>query len=291
MFNTRLRFVSLVVASVSAMVAPAIVRAQGHHASAAPSAAPSAPVVLRMTYTPNQRVTYTTRSVQTAPAPMGQTTTTGTVQITTTAVHPDGSAQLQLRISNMDVQGAVISPDARQQLQHGLSGLSMSYTQNARGQIVSRDEPTGVSPQFRALVDGVLQSLDQMSPQLPEQAVAIGATWQDHRTTHVSIGPGAQMDLTIDVTYTLRELRQGPHGPVAVIGLAMTMGIGHGPSGSVPITGTGNATGEMTIELGRGVLSDSHSNGSMNMHVSAQGRTADIATTFTNEMRATGVTR
>jgi hypothetical protein len=244
-----------------------------------------------MTYTPNQHVTYTTRSVQTAPAPAGQTTTVGTVEIATTAVNPDGSAQLQMRITNMDIQGAAIPASARQQVSQGIAGLTMSYTQNARGQVVNRQEPTGVSPQMRPLVDGVLQSLDQMSPQLPEQAVSIGATWQDHRTTHVTMGPGMQMDLTIDVTYTLRELRNGPHGQTAIIGLAMTMAIGTGSAvANIPITGTGNATGEMTLELSRGVLADSHSTGTMNMHVSAQGRTADVATTFTNEMRATSVT-
>src|SRR5579884_2926583 len=82
--------------------------AQGHR-----SAPHGAPVTLRMTYVPGQRVTYTTRSLQTAPAPMGQTTTSGTVEIHTAAVNPDGSAQLEMHITNMDVQSAAISADAR----------------------------------------------------------------------------------------------------------------------------------------------------------------------------------
>ena len=258
----------------------------GAGAAATATARPGANV-LRMTYVPGQVARYTTRSTQTAPAPVGETRTTGHVEIETVAARPDGGAQLRMRITGMEVQGANVTDATRQQIARGVSGMAMTYTQDARGRISDRGAPTGVSAEFRPLIEGVLQSLDQMSPQLPEGAVSAGDHWSDHRTMHLSLGPSMALDMDIDVTYTLQSATPGQ---AASIGFQMTMGMGHGATmGNATVTGQGRATGEMAIDLAHGALNSSRSTGEMNMHVAAaNGRQADMHTTFSNDMTRDG---
>ncbi|MEI8254263.1 MAG: DUF6263 family protein, partial [Deltaproteobacteria bacterium] len=162
-------------------------------------------------------------------------------------------------------------------------GMAMNYTQDTRGRISERQTPSGIAAEFRPLVEGVLQSLDQMSPQMPEGPVSVGDHWADHRTTHISLGPSIAIDMDINVTYTLGAVTPGQ---AATINFQMTMGMGHGaqmPGGT--ITGQGATTGNMVVDLAHGTLVSSHSAGNMNMHiVQTSGRTADLPTTFSNDM-------
>jgi hypothetical protein len=245
-----------------------------------------------MTYVPGQTVRYVTRGVQSAPPPAGESRTTGHVEIQTVSVQPNGNAQLRMRITGMDVQGANVNDTVRQQIARGVSGMSMTYTQDPRGRISDRQAPQGVAPEFRPLIEGVLQSLDQMSPQLPENPVSIGDHWNDHRTMHLSLGPSMALDMDIDVTYTLTAVTPGQS---ATLGFQMTMGMGQGAHmGNATVTGQGRATGEMQLDLAHGALVSSRSNGEMNMHIRAQQanggapREADMHTTFQNEMTREG---
>lgn len=254
---------------------------------AAPPVAPRQPTILRLTYVQGQSARYVTHAVQTAPAPIGETHTTGHVQIDTVAVRPDGSAALRMRITGMEVQGANVTDAARQQIQRGVAGMTMNYTQDARGRITDRQAPSGIAPEFRPLVEGVLQSLDQMSPQMPEGPVSIGDHWADHRTMHLSLGPSMAIDMDINVTYTLAAVTPGQ---AASINFQMTMGMAHGVQmQGASVTGQGAATGNMAMDLAHGVLVSSHSAGDMNMHlVGANGRAADVHTTYANDMAREG---
>jgi len=270
-------------------IAPAAIAQHGAVHGHGPAVAPAhaGATTLRMTYMPGQTVRYVTHAVQQAPAPIGETRTTGHVEIDTVAVRPDGSANLRMRITGMEVQGANVNDAARQQIQRGVAGMALTYTQDARGHITDRAQPSGISAEFRPLIEGVLQSLDQMSPQLPEGAVAVGDHWTDHRTMHLSLGPSMAIDMDIDVTYTLAAVTPGQS---ATLNFQMTMGMGHGATvGTATITGLGHASGDMQLDLSHGALASSHSAGDMNMHVAnTNGRVADMHTTYTNTMEREG---
>ncbi len=283
------RAVSLSIGLGLALLAPSANAQRGRGRPVAPPAvvAPATPTVLRLTYVAGQNLRYVTHAVQTAPAPVGETRTTGHVEIETVSVRPDGAAALRMRITGMEVQGANVTDAARQQIQRGVAGMTMNYVQDTRGRISERQTPSGIAPEFRPLVEGVLQSLDQMSPQMPEGAVSVGDHWADHRTMHISLGPSIAIDMDINVTYTLGAVTPGQS---ATINFQMTMGMAHGAQmQGATITGQGAATGNMVMDLAHGALVSSHSSGDMNMHiVAANGRVADMRTTYTNDMAREG---
>lgn len=255
-----------------------------------PSQPAGAPVQLRMRYVQGQRVRYLTRTVQTAPAPVGRTTTTVRMEVETLRTRPDGTADLRMHVTRMDIAGAAIPAAARAEISREMTGMRMEYTQDDRGQITNRRPPTGVGAEMRPILDAVTQSLDQMAPQLPERPVAVGESWTERRSLSTGAGPGANLDMSVETRYTLRELRPGPAGQTAVIGLTMTLALPQGANvARVPVTGGGTATGDMTIELWRAVLSRSRSQGTLTMRVAANGRNVDVRTQFDNDMTAENV--
>lgn len=258
----------------------------GHGPAVVPAHAPGA-AVLRMTYQPGQTVRYVMHGVQQAPPPVGEMHSTSHIEISTVSVRPDGAAQLRMRVTGMELQGASVTDAARQQIQRGVANMSMTYTQDQRGHISDRAAPSGVSPEFQPLIEGMLQSLDQMSPELPEGAVAVGDHWTEHRPMHLSVGPSVAIDMDIDVTYTLAAAVPGTS---AMLNIQMTLGMSHpATAGGATITAHGTGTGSIGLDLAHGVLDSSHSTGEMNMHlVAANGRPADVHFTYTNEMTRDG---
>ncbi len=292
------RLVTAAVA-VGALMAPRAVPAQPRAphagvATAAPHAgvatAPHAGVAtapLRFTYVAGHKARYVTTTVQTLPNQGGRSVTSATIEVETAAVHPDGSAGQRMRVVRMDITGAGVPAAARDQIVRGMTGVTMEYTQDSRGRITERHAPTGVSDDMRPFVDGVVQTLDQLSPQLPEAPVAVGSTWHDHRTVHLAPGGAANLDMDQDVTYTLREIRPAPGGGRSVVvGVAMTFATGSGANiAGVPLRGNGQATGDMTLDLGHGALSSSRSTGAMTLHMTVQGRNLDVESRFENDLQ------
>ena len=255
-------------------------------AGARPTAAAQAPVTLRFRYVAGQRVRYTTRTVQMLPGTAGQATTTGAVSIETVRVNADGSAEQRLRVESLDMTGRAIPPEVRERFTRAMRGVTMEYTQNPRGQITARRPATGITPEIRPIVDAVMESLDQMSAQLPESPVSVGQSWNESRTLHLAPGAGANLDMNVNVTYTLREVRGTGTNQTAVIGLAMTTRTAQGAQiATIPVTGAGSATGELVAETGRGAINRSQSNGSMTLELTVRGRSTRVETRFENEMR------
>ncbi len=259
-----------------------------------PPVAPTGGTVLRITYVQGYHGRYVQRTTQTIegaqPGRSVTSVTRSTMDFETVAVHPDGTADEQMRVAEMDVTGEGLPPAIRATLSHGVTGATYAYTQDARGRIVSRRPVTGVSDEMRSVVDGVTQSVDQMSPVLPVGPIALGGSWHEQKTLHIAPGTAMGMDMNVEVTYTLREL--GPERPggvhPAVIGVAMTLGTPAGTSlQGMAVQGHGTTTGEMTLDLWHGCVLHSHSTGTMSMHVAIPGSTLDIVTHIENTLDGT----
>lgn len=253
-------------------------------ASTPDASAPTGPATtLRMHFTQGQRVRY---NVQTANQMSGISSTINqTMELETTAVQPDGNADQRLRVTRVEVNAPGLPTNVRQQMSQQLTGITFQYRMSPRGQIVSRQPVQGLPPALAQMGDQLAQSIEQLTPQLPEAAVAIGHTWRDSKTTRVSMG-ASNMTLRIDLTYTLRELRRGPTGAIAVVGVALAMSIPQGTAAqNVTVTGTGTGTGDITLQLDRGVVQRSHSTAEMQMQIRARGQQPQsVRTQTTSDM-------
>ncbi len=239
---------------------------------------------LRFRYAVGNAARYTTRTTQTMPGALGTTVTTATHEVETLRVRPDGSADQRLRIASMEMAGPNIPTAVRERVTGAMRGLAVEYTVDARGRVTARRAVGEVPDDVRPVLDGVLDSLDQLGAALPEGPVARGATWHERRA--LRLAPGAtNLDMNVDTAYTLRELRGAGASQVAVLGVAMTITT---PAGAavrgVRMSGSGTATGESVLELGRGRVGSARSSGTMRVQVSAGGRNLDLDTRFEHQM-------
>ncbi len=262
---------------------------RGDAGAASPDAAarPTGPATaLRMHFTQGQRVRYNVRTTNQMSGI--SSTITQTMELETPTVQPDGSADQRLRITRVDVQAPGLPTNVRQQMSQALTGVTFQYRIDARGHIVSRQPVQGLTGPMAQMGDQIAQSVEQLTPQLPEAAVAVGHTWDDSKTTRISMGT-SNLSLRIDLHYTLRELRREAQGQVAVLSVALTMTIPQGSSAAqnVTVTGNGTGTGEITLRLDRGVVQRSTSTASMQMQISARGqRPQSVRTETSSEMTA-----
>lgn len=242
-------------------------------------------VSLRLRYRAGSAARFTTRTVQTSGAEGAATrsTTTATVSIETRAVTPEGDAQQRMRFERLSIENPSLAAPLRERISRALTGASIEYTQSPRGEISARSAAGGVPDELRPVIDAMMQSLDQMGPQLPERAVRVGERWTERRTMHLAPLPGTRVDMRYETEFTLRALR--PDG-AAVLGLAVTLSTPEGASiAGIPFRGDGSATGETVIDLARGVVRESHTQGEMGVHLTVRGRTVDVPSRFENEMR------
>lgn len=269
--------------------------------------APAAP--LRMHFVTGQRVPYVTTTVQTMNSAVGRMEIHTRAETETARVNPDGTALQRMRVTAVDVVGANLPTSVRQRLTSALSGVSLEFTQDARGQVTNAHPVGEVTPEIRPVVESLTQTVDQMSPQLPEPPVRVGDSWTTHREVRLNPNAGGALRMQYEVRNTLRELRAAPApaapprpgtqrpaggsarnasvGPVAVIDSEITIATPAGSNASgVPITGSGSATGAMTLDLGRGVVERSSSHGTLRLHLDVAGRAIDVDTRFENDMHA-----
>ena len=258
-----------------------------------PSFAQGAPRLLRFHYVAGQRARYTTRTTQTMPGALGTSTTTATQEVETVRVNADGSALQRMRIVSMELDGPMIPPTMRERVTAAMRGLTLEFTQDARGRVTARHPVGEVSPELRPVLDGVLESLDQIGAPLPEGPVAPGATWSERRTIHLTPGP-TSLDMNVDATYTLRTHAGTGNAESAVVGVTMAISTPAGgataPQG-LRMSGSGEATGESTLDLGQGRVGRGQTQGTMRIQLTVGGRAVDLDTRFQHEMtRAEGPT-
>jgi hypothetical protein len=208
-----------------------------------------------------------------------------TMELETPAVQTDASADQRLRLTRVDVQAPGLPTNVRQQMAQALTGVTFQYRISSRGQVLSRQPVQGLTGPLAQMGDQIAQSVEQLTPQLPEAAVSVGQSWTDSKTTRFSMGPAA-LSLRIDLNYTLREVRRGPQGQEAVLGVTLTMSIPRGNTAqNVAVTGSGSGTGEIVLQLDRGIVQRSTSAATMQMQISARGQQPQtIRTQTTSEM-------
>lgn len=241
------------------------------------------PVTLRFRYTAGQRARYATRTTQVMPGGAGTTTTTSSHEVETARVNADGSAVQRLHITRFDVSGGTIPEDLRGRVTSAVTGVTLEFTQDPRGHVSARRTIGTVPDEARPVLDGMLDSLDQIGAQLPEGPVSVGSTWHEQRTLHVM--PGGDLDMRVDVTCTLREVRGVGPAQTAVVGIAMTLSTPPGANvRGVRLNGSGNATGEAVMELGRGRLGRGHTAGAMRVQMNISGRAINLESTFEHDM-------
>ncbi len=239
---------------------------------------------LRYRYVAGTTARYTTRTSQTMPGALGTTVTTSTHDVETVRVLPDGSAEQRMRIASMEMAGANVPAPVRERVTAAMRGLVIEYTVDARGRVAARRTVGEVPEDMRPVLNGVLESLDQLGAPLPEGPVARGGTWHDQRALHLAPGT-TSLDMNVDTTYTLRQLRGVGPAQVAVLGVAMTIATPPGMAvRGVRMSGAGSATGESVLELGRGRVGRAQTTGSMRIQVAAGGRNIDLDTRFEHLM-------
>jgi hypothetical protein len=185
----------------------------------------------------------------------------------TAKVSADGSAEQHMRIEKMDANGAHTE---------SLAGVELVYTQSPRGQITSRQVSGGTATQTQ-IMKGVMNSLDQVVPVLPEKSVNPGDSWSDHRTIEMSAGMFT-MKMAVDSTYTLREI----HGTKLVLGVAvaMTMPDAVKVGDDVSLKGDGTVAGSVNLDLAGGEM-ESTADGDMTMEITVKGNAQQMQMHYT----------
>lgn len=123
-------------------------------------------------------------------------------------VSPTGEADYSLTITRADVQDDPAAPPAvvgaiRSNLK-GLEGLSNSATITDRGFVKNAQVsiPPTVPPEIRQVMEGMQQSLSQMTRPLPEEPIGVGARWEVEYLVSQNIMTVKQ---TAEVTLTALE--------------------------------------------------------------------------------------
>lgn len=249
----------------------------------APDATAQGLTRLRYRYAAGQRARYVTRTTQALPGAAAPTVITGSHEVETLRVRPDGAADQRLRIVRLDIAGEAVPEAMRTRAAADIAGVTIEFTQDARGAITARHTVGAVPDALRPVLDDVVQSLDQMGALLPAAPVAVGAAWHDQRTIHVL--PGGGLDMSVDVTYTLRQVRGAGPAQTALLGVSMTLSTPPGANvRGVRLNGSGAATGEAAVELGRGRMGRGHTAGSLRVQMNVGGRAIDLESAFTHDM-------
>lgn len=139
------------------------------------------------------------------------------------AVDADGTRTFEIRWYNYDFNGEVAGKPIPQPPEHVeatrallASTATMRTTPGGRTLDVTYSDP-----QLAALSRRIQRLSDSMPTYLPDRAVAIGESWSSESEFPTGLPSAAgAMTMVVRLEHTLREVREGPDGPLAVIGLA-----------------------------------------------------------------------
>ncbi len=176
---------------------------------------------------------------------------------TLAAVEEDGTRNFELRWQSYDFSGTVgeieVPPPP---------GYAASASELLSQTALVRTTPTGhivdvtySQPRMGGLAGQFRQMRGAMPTYLPEGSVAVGERWSSTTEVPVRLSGDSASTMALELEHTLRELRAGPHGLVAVIDVAgsykqlLTMGqvtIG------IPMHMEARLTGSTAFDLSRG---------------------------------------
>ncbi len=131
----------------------------------------------------------------------------------------DGTRAFEVRWHDYQFSGRVgerqiAPPPGQQELVSILLSQTARFRTTPSGRTI---DVTHSDPRIARLTAG-LQPLEGGVPtSLPEGPVAIGDRWTSTAQVPVGMPTGGPTSMTMELEHTLAELRDGPHGPVAVI--------------------------------------------------------------------------
>jgi hypothetical protein len=235
-------------------------------ASAASSGATS---LLRLRFAAGQRLRYAIRSTQNAQGLAS--TTSQTLEIQTVRVEPDGSATQTARTTAFRMESGALPPAQRASLEQAMSAAVFEYRVDPRGRVVSRAPVAGLARSLAELGDQVWQTVEGSIPALPEGPIAAGASWSESRQVRFALG-ASRLAMQLNLTYTLREVRRTPQGPVAAIGVAVNATVTQGAGApNVTVSGVGRGDGTVAFLVDRGVLQRATSSLQLDITITSRG--------------------
>lgn len=122
-------------------------------------------------------------------------------------VAKNGDLGYEFAVDKVEILPSADSPpglaDAIRTAMGDLKGLGGRSTMSNRGEVCEADFtiPAGVSPQVKQTMEGMQQSMQQISVPFPEEAIGVGAKWEVTTVLHHAQG----LDLTQTATYELLE--------------------------------------------------------------------------------------
>jgi len=139
-----------------------------------------------------------------------------------TAVEPDGVRTFEVRWHDYQFKGELAGKEIPPP--SGLVASTrdlLSQTAKVRTTAAGRTVEASYShPRLAQLARSFEQTDGGMPTYLPETPVAVGDRWTGRARIPLGLGAGAGSSLVLELEHTLREIRSGPNGPVAVIDLA-----------------------------------------------------------------------
>ncbi len=138
------------------------------------------------------------------------------------SVAPDGVRTFEVRWHDYEFKGELAGKEIPPPSGHVASTRDLlSQTANVRTTAAGRTVEVSYShPRLAGLARGFEQTDGGMPAYLPESPVAVGDRWTGRARIPLGLGSGAGGSLVLELEHILREVREGPSGPVAVIDLA-----------------------------------------------------------------------
>lgn len=138
------------------------------------------------------------------------------------AVEADGVRTFEVRWHDYDFTGELAGREIPPPSGHVAFTRDL-LSQTARVRTTAAGQTVGVDyshPRLAALARGFEQTDGGMPTYLPGVPVGVGERWTGTARIPLGLGAGAGSSLVLELTHTLREVRNESSGPVAVIDLA-----------------------------------------------------------------------
>lgn len=138
------------------------------------------------------------------------------------AVGPDGVRTFQVRWNDYDFTGELAGREIPPPAGHVALTRDL-LSQTARVRTTAAGQTVGVDythPRLAGLARSFEQTDGGMPTYLPDRPVSVGERWVGTARIPLGLGGGAGSSLVLELEHTLREVRDEPGGPVAVIDLA-----------------------------------------------------------------------
>jgi len=212
--------------------------------------------------------------------PMNGAFMIGTMQTTQTVTGVDGDV----------IEYTIVTDSARfetpgmPQLQGQMpdqTGETQVMSMTTRGKVESMDVP-GASSEAQQLMG----ALGGLSFELPEEAVALGATWTADLSTAIPGLPGGgSMSMGMDLTYTLVEITNSGGSQLATVTFEGPISMA-GDAAGLGLEASGTTTGTFVFDLTQGRINTGVTE--MNMSLVMAGAGMTMGQSVTTEMRLIG---